>query len=71
LPEIICNTSPWQYLHQVELLHLLPALAGLEKKRPRPSEFGWRSGRSTRPVVKNVITSTGPTMGCFWVSEEI
>jgi predicted nucleic acid-binding protein len=28
LPEIICNISPWQYLYQVELLHLLPALAG-------------------------------------------
>jgi uncharacterized protein len=28
LPEIICNTSPLQYLHQLGLLHLLPALAG-------------------------------------------
>jgi predicted nucleic acid-binding protein len=27
LPEVICNTSPIQYLHQLELLHLLPALA--------------------------------------------
>jgi uncharacterized protein len=27
LPEVICNTSPLQYLHQVGLLHLLPALA--------------------------------------------
>ena len=24
--DVICNTSPLQYLHQVELLHLLPAL---------------------------------------------
>lgn len=28
MPEVICNTSPLQYLYQVELLHLLPALAG-------------------------------------------
>ena len=27
MPEIICNTSPLQYLHQAELLHILPALA--------------------------------------------
>lgn len=25
--EVVCNTSPLQYLHQVGLLHLLPALA--------------------------------------------
>jgi predicted nucleic acid-binding protein len=28
LPNIICNTSPLQYLHQLGCLHLLPALAG-------------------------------------------
>jgi len=28
LPEVICNTSPLQYLHQLDLLHILPALAG-------------------------------------------
>jgi len=28
LPEVICNTSPLQYLHQLGLLHVLPALAG-------------------------------------------
>jgi uncharacterized protein len=27
LPEVICDTSPLQYLHQLGLLHLLPALA--------------------------------------------
>jgi predicted nucleic acid-binding protein len=26
LPEIVCDTSPLQYLHQLGLLHLLPAL---------------------------------------------
>ncbi|MCD4726301.1 MAG: DUF3368 domain-containing protein [Pirellulales bacterium] len=26
MPEIICNTSPLQYLHQLGLLHLLPDL---------------------------------------------
>ena len=26
--DVICNTSPLQYLHQTELLHLLPALFG-------------------------------------------
>ena len=26
--EVICNTSPLQYLHQADLLHLLPALFG-------------------------------------------
>ena len=28
MSEVICNTSPLQYLHQVGLLHILPALAG-------------------------------------------
>lgn len=28
MPEVISNTSPLQYLHQLDLLHLLPALAG-------------------------------------------
>lgn len=28
MPEIICNTSPIQYLHQLRVLHLLEALAG-------------------------------------------
>jgi len=28
LREVVCNTSPIQYLHQVGLLHVLPALAG-------------------------------------------
>lgn len=27
MPEVVCNTSPLQYLHQLGLLHLLPALA--------------------------------------------
>ena len=26
MPEVICNTSPLQYLHQLGLLHILPAL---------------------------------------------
>jgi uncharacterized protein len=28
LPEVICNTSPLQYLHQIGQLSILPALAG-------------------------------------------
>lgn len=28
MPEVICNTSPIQYLHQLGLLHVLHALAG-------------------------------------------
>jgi predicted nucleic acid-binding protein len=27
LSEVICDTSPLQYLHQLELLHILPALS--------------------------------------------
>ena len=27
MPEVVCNTSPLQYLHQLDLLTLLPALA--------------------------------------------
>lgn len=27
MPEIVCNTSPIQYLHQLGLLHILPVLA--------------------------------------------
>ena len=26
MPKAICDTSPLQYLHQLELLHVLPAL---------------------------------------------
>lgn len=26
MPEIVCNTTPLQYLHQAGLLHILPAL---------------------------------------------
>lgn len=28
MPEVICNTSPIQYLHQLGKLELLPALYG-------------------------------------------
>ncbi len=28
MPEVICNTSPIQYLHQLQLLKILPTLAG-------------------------------------------
>ena len=28
MPRAICDTSPIQYLHQLDLLHILPALAG-------------------------------------------
>jgi len=28
LPEVVCDTSPLQYLHQLGLLYLLPALVG-------------------------------------------
>ncbi len=28
MPEVFCNTSPLQYLHQLKHLHLLPRLAG-------------------------------------------
>ena len=28
MAEVICDTSPLQYLHQLRLLHLLPSLAG-------------------------------------------
>lgn len=27
MPEVVCDTSPLQYLHQLDLLHLLPTLA--------------------------------------------
>ena len=28
MPEVVCNTSPLQYLHQIGQLRILPALAG-------------------------------------------
>ncbi|MDP2777223.1 MAG: DUF3368 domain-containing protein [Anaerolineales bacterium] len=28
MTNVICNTSPFQYLHQIDQLHILPALAG-------------------------------------------
>ena len=28
MTNVICNTSPFQYLHQIGQLHILPALAG-------------------------------------------
>ena len=27
MPEVICDTSPLQYLYQLDLLHILPALS--------------------------------------------
>ena len=32
--DVICNTSPLQYLHQVDLLHLLPDLFGSAQAPP-------------------------------------
>ena len=32
--DVICNTSPLQYLHQVDLLHLLPTLFGSVQAPP-------------------------------------
>ena len=52
MPAVICDTSPLQYLHQTELLRLLPALFGVvvmppavvselnEGKRERSSSAG-------------------------------
>jgi len=34
LPDIICNTSPIQYLHQLDLLSLLPTLFGRVQTPP-------------------------------------
>ena len=28
MPEVVCNTSPLQYLHQIGQLSILPALVG-------------------------------------------
>ena len=28
MPDVICNTSPIQYLHQADVLELLPTLVG-------------------------------------------
>ncbi len=28
MPEVICNTSPSQYLHQIDQLNIIPALVG-------------------------------------------
>ena len=28
MPDVICNTTPFQYIHQLELLHILHALTG-------------------------------------------
>jgi len=38
LPEIICNTSPLQYLHQVGVLHILPALVRIVTVPPAVQE---------------------------------
>ena len=48
LPEVICNTSPIQYLHQLQLLRILPALAG---RVIVPPELRFRLAPHTRVAV--------------------
>ena len=47
MPEVICNTSPLQYLHQIGQLRILPALAGqivVPAAVEKELEAGRRSG---------------------------
>ena len=47
MPEVICNTSPLQYLHQIGQLQILPVLAGqivVPAAVERELEAGRRSG---------------------------
>ena len=49
MPEIICNTSPLQYLHQIGVLHVLPDLVKTITVPPAVQEelnIGLRSGLS-------------------------
>ncbi len=45
MPEIICNTSPLQYLHQIGVLHILPALVKTVTIPPAVQE-GLNTGRN-------------------------
>jgi predicted nucleic acid-binding protein len=64
LPDIICNTSPLQYLHQLGLLHILPVLAGRVIVPPAVSEelsSGRARGMSLPdPTALEWVTVRGP-----------
>jgi hypothetical protein len=58
LPEVVSNTSPLQYLHQLGLLDLLPRLVGragllpaIEPQRDRLDALGFRLAGHTRSAV--------------------
>jgi len=65
LPDVIRNTSPLQYLYQVELLHVLHALAGHIVIPPAVAEelwTGWIVGVSLPdPTTLDWVTVRRPT----------
>jgi predicted nucleic acid-binding protein len=68
LPDVICNTSPLQYLHQLGLLHILPALVDeLSEGRaramslPDPTALDWVTIRSPASALAlPLVTDLGP-----------
>jgi hypothetical protein len=55
LPEVVCNTSPLQYLHQIGQLRILPALAG------SIIDLNWIQIRAPISVkAASLITDLGP-----------
>ena len=74
---VICNTSPLQYLHQVDLLHLLPTLFGPAQAPPavaaelaeggrrgiRVPELAEISWMTVRPVRDRTLLPLGTSLG--------
>ena len=74
---VICNTSPLQYLHQVDLLHLLPTLFGSAQAPPavaaelaeggrrgiRVPELAEISWMTVRPVRDRTLLPLGTSLG--------
>lgn len=55
MPEVVCNTSPLQYLHQIGQLRILPALAG------SIIDLNWIQIRAPISVkAASLITDLGP-----------
>ena len=53
MPAVICNTSVRQYLHQIDLLDLLPALFG-QVQIPN-SDFSLGYGQPTRVCIYTLL----------------
>ena len=70
MPDLVCDTSPLQYLHQLDLLRVLPALAERVIVPPAVAEelgAGRRLGVSLPDVMAlDWVTIQPARLPCHW-----